>query len=69
MEEPSARWTHLSSDLRLKGSRNNPADLPEMWLFHVDSIHFDLIIRKDSLLAEGVNIAKSEKINPGAESQ
>ena len=68
MEEPAARWTHLSPDMRLKGSRNIPADLPDMWLFHVDSIHFDLIVRKDSLLAEGANITKGEKINPGTES-
>ena len=52
--EPRARWTHLTPDSRLVGFSNIKQELPDMWLVHVDEIHFDLIIKKESdLVNEG----------------
>ena len=56
MEEPKARWTHLTPDARLKSFCKIPAGLPDMWLFHVDDHHFDLIVEKDSMLATNGSI-------------
>ena len=61
MKEPRARWTHLSPDERLKSFSTVPAGLPDMWLFHVDHIHFDLIIAKDSYLAKEGSIESKTK--------
>ena len=52
MKEPRARWTHLSPDQRLKSFSTVPVGLPDMWLMHLDSTHFDLIVEKDSQLAK-----------------
>ena len=46
MEEQTARWTHLTPDERMKSFSKIPAGLPDMWLFHVDDHHFDLIVEK-----------------------
>ena len=56
MEEPKARWTHLTPDERMKSFSKIPAGLPDMWLFHVDDHHFDLIVEKDSMLATNGSI-------------
>ena len=48
-EAPSARWTHLVPDERLK--QFSTMQMPDMWLFHQDNIHYDLIIPKNSILA------------------
>ena len=61
MAEPSARWTHLEPDLRLKSFNIEYVGLPEMWLFHIDNVHFDLIIRKDSVLAKEGSIKQRLK--------
>ena len=48
-----SRWTHLVPDERIKsGQENRSAILGDMWLLHEDKTHFDLIIRKDSVLSE-----------------
>ena len=39
-------------DTRLVGFSKVKPGLPDMWLVHVDEIHFDLIIHKDSDLAK-----------------
>ena len=46
---------------RLKSFSTVPAGLPDMWLFHVDHIHFDLIIAKDSYLAKEGSIESKTK--------
>ena len=46
-----ARWTHLKPDERMKEYSPVPQGLPDMWMFHVDNTHFDLIIHKDNMLA------------------
>ena len=51
MVEPRARWTHLEPDPDMKNFSPVPQGLPDMWLMHVDNIHFDLIVHKNSLLA------------------
>ena len=51
MEEPKARWTHLTPDTRLVKFSTIHKGLPDMWLIHSDEIHFDLMIRKNSELA------------------
>ena len=35
-----------------------PVGLPDMWLMHVDSTHFDLIVKKDSTLAKEGSIGE-----------
>ena len=52
IKEPRARWTHMVPDSRLIGFSKIKPGLPDMWLVHVDEIHFDLIIPKDSDLAK-----------------
>ena len=52
MVEPRARWTHIQPDSRLKKFCKEIGDLPELWLFHIDEMHFNLLIRKDSELAK-----------------
>ena len=49
--EPRARWTHIEPDTRLSSFSTVHKGLADMWLIHVDEIHFDLLIRKDSELA------------------
>ena len=51
-EEPKARWTHVEPDTMLRSFRQVEFELPDMWLMHVDNIHFDLTIRKDNDLAK-----------------
>ena len=49
-----ARWTHLSPDQRLESfnkKKENNFMVHDMWLLHQDEVHFDLIIKKDSVLA------------------
>ena len=50
MKEPAARWTHLVPDLRLKEFSEVFVNLPDLWLWHLDGIHYDLIIEKNSML-------------------
>ena len=52
MEEPKARWTHIEPDTRLSAFSEVHKGLPDMWLIHEDETHFDLLIHKDSDLAE-----------------
>ena len=49
MEEPKARWTHLVPDERLERFNNKLVD--DLWMIHEDGVHFDLIIKKESVLA------------------
>ena len=51
LAEPGARWTHLEPDIRLKSFSTAYVGLPDMWLFHTDNNHFDLIVRRDRVLA------------------
>ena len=53
MEEPKARWTHLDPDNRLESFKNIDVNIyGDMWVLHEDSMHFDLIIRKNSILSQ-----------------
>ena len=54
--EPGARWTHISPDTRLRSYCLVPEGLPDMWLRHVDNHHFELIVKKDSVLATNGSI-------------
>ena len=51
---PKARWTHLDPDGRLGSFDANASKMygGDMWILHQDSTHFDLIIKKDSILAK-----------------
>ena len=60
LKEPSARWTHLEPDTRLSSFSTIHKGLPDMWLLHVDETHFDLLIRKDSDLADIGSIDEME---------
>ena len=51
LDEPRARWTHIEPDTRLGSFSTVHKGLPDMWLIHVDEVHFDLLIRQDSELA------------------
>ena len=51
-EDAFARWTHLTPDSRLKSFSKDQPQLPDMWLYHTDDSHFNLIVRKDSVLAK-----------------
>jgi hypothetical protein len=62
MVEPRARWTHIQPDSRLKAFCKVIGDLPELWLFHIDEAHFNLIIRKNSELAKEGSI-EQRKVN------
>ena len=68
--EPKARWTHLAPDSRLVALSSKQPDLPDMYLMHVDDIHFDLIVHKDSDLAtegsldEGRTVQEEAKTKP-----
>ena len=44
-EVPYGRWSPLASDSRLESFSAVKFDLPDMWLVHVDNIHFDLIVK------------------------
>ena len=49
---PKARWTQLLHDIRLKSLNGYSSKMvDDIWLFHQDKIHYDLIIRKDSVHA------------------
>ena len=55
MKDPAARWTHLEPDTRLKeagAEYGKLGHLPELWLMHTDEIHFNLIIKKESMVAK-----------------
>ena len=52
LEETNARWTHIQPDHRLKSFSKVPIGLPDMFLLHVDDQHFDLLIHKNSTLAQ-----------------
>ena len=53
MKEPRARWTHMDPDRRLEAFKEINSNLVgDMWLLHEDSTHFDMIIKKDSILAK-----------------
>ena len=60
--EPNARWTHMEPDVRMKTFSPVPQGLPGMWLMHVDDVHFDLIVHKDSLLATEGSIGMEKKV-------
>ena len=49
----TSRWTHLVPDVRLVSEDKNKSNsvVPDMWLLHQDSVHFDLIVR-NSILSE-----------------
>ena len=48
-----SRWTHLVPDRRLEsGHQNRSFMLNDMWLIHENNTHFDLIVRKDSILSQ-----------------
>ena len=54
MEEPKARWTHLVPDKRLEDFDNMKQNslVEDLWMIHEDGVHFDLIIKKESVLAK-----------------
>ena len=62
MVEPRARWTHLEPDPEMKTFSPVPKGLPNMWLMHVDEIHFDLIVHKDSLLVTEGSIDMEKEV-------
>ena len=47
------RWTHLVPDKRLEAFNKKEKNIlvDDMWLIHQDEVHFDLIIHKDSVIA------------------
>ena len=51
MEEPKARWTHLIPDQRLQEFSTFKNEIMDMFLMHFNDVHYDLIIKKDSILA------------------
>ena len=51
IEEPKARWTHLVPDERLKEFSTVKVETMDMFLMHVNNIHYDLIVNKHSILA------------------
>ena len=53
MEEPKARWTHLVPDKRLEKFNRMEQNclVNDLWMIHEDGVHFDLIIKKESILA------------------
>ena len=64
MIEPKARWTHLQPDIRLRDFSAKLMDLPELWLMHLDKIHFDIIVSKDSdLYKEGTINQRQNKLD------
>ena len=66
MEEPKARWTHLVPDTRLEDFKKVEQNVlvDDMWMIHKDGVHFDLIIKKESVLATKELIVEiSENIN------
>ena len=70
MVNAKPRWTHMEPDIRMKKFSPVPQGLPEMWLMHLDEIHFDLIVHKDSLLAtEGsIDMERKEESEKGEKS-
>ena len=52
IKAPSARWTHISPDQRLKDFSTDRGEVPDLWLMHQDENHFDLIAPKNSIIVE-----------------
>ena len=50
-----SRWTHLVPDQRLESFNKKDKNImvDDLWLLHQDDVHFDIMIKKDSVLAKG----------------
>ena len=62
MEEPKARWTHITPDERLRDFSERVGELPDLYLMHQDENHFDLIVHKNSILVQAENSTTKEDI-------